>query len=102
MRADLQRFYNLNLDEMGAAFSCSQAAACIVNLPLGSKLLARIDPRLSWSVAEHHLFAIMCAIAGEDLPYPWEEEERSLPDFGTIPVSEMESWLNQNWREVEE
>lgn len=33
LRADFQRFYRLNLDDMGIAYSCRHAAALCANLP---------------------------------------------------------------------
>ena len=87
---------------MGAAFSCSHAAACAANLPLGSMTLARIHPGNLWGTTDHLLWALMQMLAGKELPFPWEKpKETTLPEFGAIPVSEMDSWLNQEWTEVE-
>lgn len=100
LRADLQRFYNLNIDEMGAGFSCSHAAACAAHLPLGSNVLARIDPKYSWTATDYRLFDIMCWLAGKRLPYPWEKQE-TLPEFGSMPAEDIDAWLAQDWRDVD-
>ena len=49
----------------------------------------------------HH---IRCMRAGEVIPYPWQkkEEHNPLPEFGSMPMSEMGEWLDQEWIEVED
>lgn len=43
-------------------------------------------------------------LAGEVIPYPWQkkEEYNPLPEFGSMPMSEMGEWLDQEWIEVED
>lgn len=88
---------------MGAVFSVSHAAACAANLPLGSAVLARIDRRYSWTNADYRLFDILCVLSGRQLPYPWDDEkEGMLPDFGSLPVEQMQEWLDSDFTESEE
>lgn len=49
LRADFQRFYNLNLDDMGDAFSYEHAAELAAHLPYGSALRRAVDPSQEWS-----------------------------------------------------
>lgn len=58
MRADLQRFYGLNLDRMGSEFSAYHAACCLANVPKGSALAAAIDPANEWDESGYLLAQI--------------------------------------------
>lgn len=43
LRADLQREYGLNIDRMGAEFSCAHAAACMAHMAGPSSLRQAVD-----------------------------------------------------------
>ena len=113
VRADLQRYYGLYLDKLGVEFSAVQAAACLVCLPAGSALMARLNPMMGFSPAEHYLHLLLSAIAGQEIPYPWEKDVKTdkaieldessggLPEFEGLPHDEFMAWYNQEWREVE-
>lgn len=48
LRADMQRFYNLDLDEVGHAIRVMRAADLAANLPDEARVWGRIDPRAGW------------------------------------------------------
>lgn len=45
LRADLQREFGLNVDEMGRSFSCRHAAACMAHMAGPSSLRRALDER---------------------------------------------------------
>ena len=49
LRADLQRFYGLNMDGMGTDFTVAHAAACAAHLPRDSACVREIAPEAAWS-----------------------------------------------------
>ena len=49
LRADFQRFYGLNLDGMGSAYSVAHAAALAANLPRESACVRAVAPEAAWS-----------------------------------------------------
>lgn len=55
MRADLQRYYGLNLDGMGADYSCAHAAALLAHMPYGSALGMAVDPSQAWTSTDYLL-----------------------------------------------
>ena len=104
LRADLQRYYGLNLSDMGRTFDAFHAGACAVSLPLGSSTMARVNPACAWTYANYQLHAILCAIAGKQLPYPWDEgsadgnaETETIQLAGFATTEEFDAWLNQEW-----
>jgi len=91
LRADLQRYYNLNIDDMGTAYTANHAAACAACLPMGSSTLAAYEPALAWTWTEHKLHELESIIAHKLLPYPWEK----VPDrveYEAVPVDEFVEW----------
>lgn len=103
MRADLQRYFGLNLDRLGVEFGAFHCAECIANLPLGASLLREIDPRFGWTNQEHMLHGIMCGLAGKEIPYPWDKSG-GIDGLDTqgLPLDEFRDWYeNNNWKEVE-
>lgn len=58
LRADFQQFYGLNLDHMGNGYSHAHAAVLVSQLPIGSRVLSKMDPRASWSQTEYLLSLI--------------------------------------------
>lgn len=99
LRADLQRYFGLNVERMGRDFSCWQAAACAVSLPLGSSTHAAIDPRASYTREELFLHTLVNLLAKEHLPFPWEEAERQIADFEAVGLDEFKRWHAREWRE---
>lgn len=88
---------------MGVEFSAFHAAACLSCLPLGASLLSAIDKRASWTHVDYMLHAIVQALAGKELPYPWEKKN-SLDGIETegLPLDEFEEWYgSNNWEEVD-
>ena len=55
LRADLQQYYALNLDDMGRSYKVSHAADLAVMLPEGSRVMRRIDPSNAWGWQEYLL-----------------------------------------------
>ncbi len=104
VRADLQRYFGLNIEHMGTEFSCWQAAACLRCLPLGSALLAKVNPAAQYTRAELYLHGLLDAAAGKHLPFPWENDEtrEKIADFEAVPADEFDEWLSQTtWEEVD-
>lgn len=101
--ADLQRYYGLNIQAMGRDFTALHAAACLSCLPLGSALLARLDPRAQWTVTDYMLHGILTALTGKEIPYPWSKKETGIEGVGAgMPVDEFREWYEKtNWKEVE-
>lgn len=84
------------------SYTIGHAAACVVNLPLGSSLLARIDPRLQYTIEDFRLHQILESIVGEHINYPWEEsaQQGALPALGALPKDEFDAWYAQDFKEV--
>lgn len=55
MRADLQQYYGLNVDGMGAEYTCSHAAALVAMLPPQSRLMVQRNGALAWDDATYLL-----------------------------------------------
>ena len=49
LRADLQRFYGLDIDRMGCDYSVAHAAACAANMPRDSACVRAVSPVAAWS-----------------------------------------------------
>ena len=104
VRADLQRYFGLNIEHMGHDFSIWQAAACLRCLPLGSNLLTKIDPQMGYTKEDYLLHGIRDALYRQHLPYPWEinRETSGQGTFDAVPVDEFDAWRkNTRWKEVE-
>lgn len=102
VRADLQHYYNLNIDKLGADFSAFHAAACLICMPAGSsQLYARIDKRLMWNLTEYKLHSIHQSIVGKEIPYPWDKPETNLPELEAIDIDEFEKWHSKKRKEGE-
>lgn len=104
VRADLQRYYCLNLDRLGSDFGAFHAAACLSCLPPGSALLSAIDKRLSWGNESHILHGIAQMLAGKEIPYPWDKKASGIDgvDVEGLPLDEFQAWYGQNeWKEVD-
>ena len=104
VRADLQRYYGLNLDRFGVDFGAFHAGACLCNLPIGSATMAAIDERATYTRSEYMLHAIMCGLVGKAIPYPWEKK-RGIDGIETeaVPLDEFREWYEHtNWKEAGE
>jgi hypothetical protein len=58
LRADLQQFYSLNLDDMGGSYSYEHAAALVANLPRSSRMASIFNAACEWDDSEYLLFLI--------------------------------------------
>ena len=58
LRADLQRFYGLDIDRMGLDYSVAHAAACAANLPRDAACVRAVSPEAAWSDETYLLSAI--------------------------------------------
>ncbi|MBQ6453752.1 MAG: hypothetical protein IJJ14_05300 [Coriobacteriales bacterium] len=102
VRADLQRYFNLNIERMGKDFSVWQVAACVCCLPLGSATLTAIDPRNRYTIEDFLLHRIGDFLAHEHVPYPWEaQHDQPIADFGSATVEEFIAWRNKEWRDTD-
>ena len=102
LRADLQRYYHLNIERMGHDFTIWQAAACAAALPLGSSLMQAIDPRAQYTLTDYLLHRISEQLAGQHIPYPWENADKPLADFGSMPIEDFKKWHAEKFKEQPE
>lgn len=51
LRADMQRFYGLDLDQLGDGLRVRRAADLAANLPQDAAIWRRLDPRLEWDTS---------------------------------------------------
>lgn len=58
LRADLQRFYGLDLDELGHSIRVRRMADLAANLPPEAHVWQTFDPRAEWTNRDHLLAAI--------------------------------------------
>ncbi|MBW3095341.1 hypothetical protein KIH75_08375 [Bifidobacterium sp. 64T4] len=58
LRADLQRYYGLDLDELGLSIRCRRMADLAANLPQEARIWQAIDPRAEWTDREYLLATI--------------------------------------------
>lgn len=91
-RADLQRYYGLNIERMGKDFSIWHAAACVACLPLGSRLMQAIDPKAQYSQSDYLLHRLGDFMAQQHIPYPWEMKDKKVADFGTMEIESFKRW----------
>ena len=102
LRADLQRFYGIDLDSLGRGTTAWQMSACIANMPMGSKLAARFEPAAALNTTEHLLFGIIDSLAGKRVKRPWEKSDNGIPDHVSMPVDEFEQWYAKQFKDTEE
>lgn len=100
LRADLQRYYSLNLDDLGTHYTAFHAAACAACLPLGSSLMSAINPTASWSTEAYLLRGIWQSVIGKEIPLPWETKQNKIETEG-LPLDEFIKWYEQDFKEVE-
>lgn len=97
----MQRYFGLNLDRLGVDFGAFQAGACLSCLPLGSALLADMEPSCRWTAQEYLLHGLLCAVTGKEIPYPWDKKG-GLDGIETegLPLDEFREWYeNTQWKE---
>ena len=92
---------------MGRDFSPLHAAYCVAGLPLGSRLLAEIDPAYGWTVTDYQLHDIKQMLAGRVIPFPWKRSEQEgttngpgLPAFGSMTVEDFEKWRESKDKKI--
>lgn len=89
---------------MGKEFSAFHAASCLSCLPLGSSLLSKIDERYSYTNTDYLLHGVMCALAGKEIPFPWDKES-GIDGIETegLPLDQFINWYeNTEWKEVDD
>lgn len=99
VRADLQRYYGISLDDIGDRVSVFQAASCLACVPLGSNLAAAINPEATWGSEAHLLHAILSSICGKEIAKPWGKKRNDL-EYESIGIDEFADWYNQDWRDT--
>ena len=62
LRADLQHYYRLDLDQLGRTLRVRRAADLAANLPEQARVWARLDPALAWD-ARTRLLAMIADCA---------------------------------------
>lgn len=55
LRADMQHFYGLDLDELGYSIRIRRAADLAANLPPQALIWGQIDPRAQWTTTDYLL-----------------------------------------------
>lgn len=63
LRADFRRYYQLNFDEVGRAYSISYAADLAAWLPDDAAIWRAIDPRATWDTTQQLLANVADATA---------------------------------------
>lgn len=58
LRADFQRFYGLDIDDVGHGIRCRRAADLAAHLPPEACAWRMFDPRMEWTVTQWLLAAI--------------------------------------------
>lgn len=96
LRADLQRFYGVNLDEMGHGVSVAHVAALAACLPHGSLVLERIDPRTKYTETDWLLLGILNSLRDK----PFDPFVRKTARGASMSVEEMRDVLSRPRREV--
>ena len=105
LRADMQRYYGLNIDGLGRDYDAWHLAACVACLPLGSTLMASMDERGAWTMTDLMLYLLMQRACGQQPSMPWEADASDtgvLPDIEPMYLDEFEAWHSQEWKEVGE
>lgn len=80
MRADLQRFYGLCLDDLGHGFGALHAACCLVCLPYEASTWERYR---------------------KDNPHDEGAKGNELPELQAVTHDEWERWRSQEFKEVD-
>ncbi|RBP98457.1 hypothetical protein CRD60_00910 [Bifidobacterium aemilianum] len=97
LRADFQRFYTLDLDELGVSIRPRRAADLAANLPDQALTWGRIDPKASWG-ADRHLLANIADSVGflawtktKESQRPNARWEGATPRPGDRPDDDIQS-----------
>lgn len=92
LRADLQRYYGVNLDHVGTLVSVAHVAALSACLPLGSLVLRKIEPKTTYTETEWLLLGILNRLG--DKPYdPFAPQATSK--HTSMSVEDMEAILSK-------
>lgn len=111
LRADFQRFYGLNLDDVGISIRPRRAADLAANLPENARIWRALNPQAEWTTSQH----LLANIADNTSFLAWTKTKDSqksgarwrgsLPRPGTAPrnqthgeaftVDELQNRLNQ-------
>ena len=67
LRADLQRYYGINLDDVGETVGALHVAALVACLPLGSSVLSAIDQRNSFTETDWLLLGILNSLRNKPI-----------------------------------
>lgn len=81
LRADFRQYYHLCADDIGCTISISEAADLAAMLPLRSRCMSAIDPRLSWGDEEH----ILANIADTLACFFWSTTEDAIKGLNKPP-----------------
>lgn len=85
LRADLQRFYGLDLDELGHSIRCRRMADLAANLPQEACIWQAIDSRAEWTDREY----LLATIADNTGFLAWcnskDSEKRNAKWRGRVP-----------------
>lgn len=104
LRADMQRVYGVDLDDVASgAVSVRQAAALCACLPAGSLCLAAEDARLSWSKEQLLLLAVVNAVrgtVGASPIDPYSEKGGNSMGAVAMDVDDLDALLSKKRREV--
>jgi hypothetical protein len=116
LRADFQQFYQLNIDDMGEAYTARHAADLALMLPPESRLLRIINPENAWNLRDHMLSSIEYSLRwlvwaqtkdgqkNRKRPHPIDppKKKKSLPteDFAVFPQDEYQRRLDAPRGEV--
>jgi len=96
VRADLQRFFGLNMDNMGVDFTLLHAAVCISHLPYGSALVARYQPNTQITIGTMPIKPLIDALAHKD------ESDNPLANAVSMPMDEFMQEINKEWKDVDD
>lgn len=109
VRADVQRFYGLNVDDVGYEFSFRHLADLVACLPRESATLRAYDSRNEWSIDTHLLASVLDVLRWiqwsktakgaknqgqpKPVPRPGYEDAGKVKDSVALPVDEVERLL---------
>lgn len=99
LRADLQRFFGVNLDHVIQGEVSVHHCACLAsNLPLGSATLAKIDRRLSFTNADWLLLALVNS--WRETPIDPFKENKNKQGIRSMSVDDMAEYLSRPREDV--
>jgi hypothetical protein len=112
LEADLQEYFNLNIEQAGETFSVRHCAVCTTQLPPQSRTKIAIDPAAEWGWQEHLLASELDALhlllwqnggAKRNRPKPIERPTRKQPkEEIALPVDTYAARLSRPRKEVDD